>query len=154
MRKIDKIELNFGKPESGWLPTEFKYAEFELNFDASDVPKIPTDLLCECLISTLKGIESKMYWFLEPGYYMFELIPNGKKIELLISNSNVLNEKRKGIYKISGDFESIILPLFRSLKKFDTLEFKDNDWEKINEIELNKLTELIKERKNCLQHRV
>ncbi|WMI68249.1 hypothetical protein [Mangrovimonas sp. YM274] len=154
MEKIKKIELIFGKPENGWLPTIFRHVDFELSFDASDVPKNPTDLLCESLISTLKGINSEMYWFLEPEYYLFEIIPIENKFDLLISRSNIANEKLKQIYKISGGFDTIILPLYRSLKKFSSLEFGCQDWKKIDETELNKLTELITERKNSLQHSV
>jgi hypothetical protein len=42
----------------------------------------------------------------------------------------------------------VILPIYRSLKKFNTLEFKKTDWKKIDESKLNKLTELVKDRKN------
>lgn len=152
MEKTKQIELKFGNPEQGWLPIKFKYSEFELNFDASDVPKTPTDLLCECLISTLKGIESKMYWFLEPGYYLFELIPNGEAINLLISVSNDSIVKRDETYKISGSFKSIILPMYRSLKKFDTFEFNQTDWGKISKTNLDKLTKLIRERKTAYKN--
>lgn len=149
MRKTEKIELNFGNPEHGWLPVEFKYGEFELDFDASDVPKIPTDLLCESHVSILKGFESKMNWFLEPGHYLFEFIPNGVRIDLLISASRDSIIKQKGSKKISGDFDSIILPMYRALKKFNTIEFNELDWEKIDRIKLDELTELINKRKTA-----
>lgn len=145
----NKIELNFGNPVHGWLPVEFKYAKFELNFDASDVPKIPTDLLCECLVSILKGLETKMYWFLEPGHYLFEFVPNEKGIDLLISASNDSIVKGKEMYKISGSYDSIILPMYRTLKKFNTIEFNELDWEKINKVKLDELTELINKRKTA-----
>lgn len=145
--------MNFGNPEHGWLPIEFKYAEFELNFDASDVPKIPTDLLCECLVSILKGLETKMYWFLEPGHYLFEFVPNGEGIDLLISASNDSIIKQKEVYKISGSYDSIILPMYRTLKKFNTIEFNELDWEKIDRIKLDELTELINKRKTAYNTR-
>ena len=144
-----KIQLNFGNPEHGWLPVEFKYAEFELNFDASDVPKIPTELLCECLISILKGLETKMYWFLEPGHYLFEFVPNGKEIDLLISASKDSIIEQKEVNKISGNFDAIILPMYRTLKKFNTIEFNELDWEKIDSGKLDELTELINNRKTA-----
>ncbi len=147
MKKTDKIELNLGNPKHGWLQIEFKHIEFELNFNASAVPKIPTDLLCECLISILKGLEAKMYWFLEPGYYLFEFIPNGETIDILIASSNDSTSKQKEIYKISGSYDSIILPMYRSLKKFNTIELNELDWKKINSEKLNKLAELVNEKK-------
>ena len=147
LKEIENIELNFGYPEHGWLPVEFKHGEFELNFEASDVPKIPTDLLCECLVSFLKGLESKMYWFLEPGYFLFEFKETPKGIDLFISESNDSVIKQKEMKKISGDFKSIILPIYRTLKRFDSFELNEIDWKKINQMKLKELTDLINVRK-------
>jgi hypothetical protein len=85
---------------------------------------------------------------LEPECYFFELKPNGKVIDFIISKSGRITENRNLIYKLTGDFESVILPMYRSLKKFNTLEFDKTDWNEIDQIKLNKLTELVKNRKN------
>ena len=140
----NKIELTFGNPKYGWLPVEFKFSEFKLNFDASDVPKNPTNLLCDCLIAVLKGRDAKMYWFLEPGYYLFEFIPNNKGIDLIISSSSDSIIKQKRVYKISGSIDSIILPLYQTLINFNKVELNELDWQKIDKIKLTELTELIK----------
>ncbi|WP_378181149.1 hypothetical protein [Aquimarina sp. SS2-1] len=146
---MKKITLDFGNPEHGWLPVALKHEGFKLNFDASDVPKIPTNLLCECLIFVLKGLESKMYCFLEPGYYLFEFVPNGEAIDLSISASDDSSVKQKEVHKISGCFESIVLPMYQTLKKFNTFEFNDYDWEKIDRETLDKLTQLVHKRKTA-----
>jgi hypothetical protein len=148
LTKPTKIRLNFGKPKNGWLPIELKSADFELEFNTSNIPKNPTDKLCESLILAINGIETEMCWNLEPECYFFELKHSGKEIELNISKSEGITESRNLIYKLTGDFESVILPIYRSLKKFNTLEFKKTDWKKIDESKLNKLTELVKDRKN------
>ncbi len=148
MTKPRKIELNLGNPKSGWLPIELKTADFELEFNASNIPENPTDKLCESLILAINGIETEVCWNLEPESYFFELKQIGKGIELNISKSGGITENRNLIYKLNGDFESVILPMYRSLKKFSTLEIDKADWEKIDQIELNKLTELVIDRKN------
>lgn len=147
MTKPRKIELNLGKPKSGWLPIELKSADFELEFIASNIPEIPTEKLCESLILALNGIESEICWNLEPECYFFELNQIGKRIELNISKSVRITENRNLIYKLTGDFESVILPMYRSLKKFNTLEFDKADWKKIDQEKLNKLTELVVSKK-------
>lgn len=111
-----KIELNLGKPENGWLPTDFKHVDFELDFYTSNIPENPTDKLCESLILALNGVESEICWNLEPECYLFKLNPRGKAITLSISKSSGITEKRNLIYKMNGDFESVILPMYRSLK--------------------------------------
>jgi hypothetical protein len=148
LTKPRKIELNLGNPKNGWLPIELKSADFELEFNASNIPENPTDKLCESLILAMNGIETKICWNLEPECYFFELKSIEKEIDLIISKSVGIKETRNLIYKLTGDFESVILPMYRSLKKFNTLEFDKVDWNKINQEKLNKLTELIKERKN------
>lgn len=147
MTKTRKIELNLGNPKNGWLPIELKSTDFELEFNASNIPENPTDKLCESLILAVNGIETEICWNLEPECYFFELKQSGKEIELNISKSGGITENRNLIYKLTGDFESVILPMYRSLKKFNTLEFDKADWKKIDQEKLNKLTELVKSKK-------
>lgn len=153
MTKKKKIELNLGNPHHGWLPIEFKSGEFELNFTSSKIPENPTDKMCDALILCLKGVESKFRWNLEPDIYFFKLTPSGNFIKLSISESNG-SEVQNLIYEFNEGFNSLILPMYRSLKKLNTLEFNETDWIKINQIKLNKLAELVTERKNYLQQRV
>ena len=147
MTKSRKIELNLGNPKNGWLPIELKFANFELEFIASNIPENPTDKLCESLILALNGIETEICWNLEPECFFFELKPSEKEINLIILKSSGITENRNLIYKLTGDFQSVILPMFRSLKKFNTLEFNKTDWKKNDQIKLNKLTKLVTERK-------
>ncbi|NEV95082.1 hypothetical protein G3567_13145 [Psychroflexus sp. YR1-1] len=151
---MSKLQLKFEIPKNGWLPTNFKTSDFELNFITSNIPENPTDKLCESLILTLNGIETEICWNLEPECYFFELKPSGKVIDFFISKSGGINKKRNLIYKLTGDFETMILPIYRSLKKFSSLEFDKTDWKKIDQIKLNKLTGLVTERKHYLQHRL
>lgn len=151
---MSKLQLKFEIPKNGWLPTNFKTSDFELNFITSNVPENPTDILCESLILTLNGIDTEICWNLEPECYFFELKPSEKGIDFNISKSGGISKKRNLIYKLTGDFETMILPMYRSLKKFNSLEFDKLDWKKIDQTKLNKLTELVTERKNYLQQRL
>jgi len=142
----NKIELNLGIPLTGWLPVEFKSGEFELDFTSSKIPENPTDKMCDALILCLKGVESEFRWNLEPDIYFFKLTPNGSSINLSISESNG-SEIQILTYEFNGGFNSVILPMYRSLKKFSTLEFEQSDWIKIDQEKLNKLTELVTDKK-------
>jgi hypothetical protein len=147
LTKPRKIELNLGNPKNGWLPIELKSMVFELEFNASNIPESPTDKLCESLILAMNGIETEICWNLEPECYFFELKQIRKGIELNISKSGGITENRNLIYELTGNFESVILPMYRSLKKFNTLEFDKTDWKEIDQKKLNKLTELVKSKK-------
>ncbi|QCX39420.1 hypothetical protein FF125_13600 [Aureibaculum algae] len=143
-----KIELHLGNPENGWLPVTLKATDFELEFNASIIPESPTDKLCKSLILALNGNDTEICWNLEPEYYFFELKQSKKDIYLTISNSGGETNKRNPIYELTGDFESVILPMYRALKKFNTLEFNKKDWVKLNQLKLNKLANLVKEIKS------
>ena len=145
--KPTKIELKLGNPKNGWLPIELKSADLELEFIASNIPDNPTDKLCESLILALNEVETEICWNQEPECYFFELKPSGKGIDFVISKSGGITEKRNQIYELNGNFETVILPMYRSLKKFSTLEFDNADWIKIDQEKLNKLTELVKSKK-------
>lgn len=149
--KNRKIRLDIGNPKNGWIPIEFNSTDFKLEFNASNIPENPTDKLCESLILALNGINSEICWHLEPECYFFELKPNENKIILFISKSGGITENRNVIYEMTADFESVILPLYRSLKKFSTLEFNEIDWTKIDKTKLDKLRKLVTERKNYWQ---
>lgn len=125
-----------------------------MEFNTSNIPENPTDKLCESLILAVNGIETEICWNLEPEFYFFELKQSGKEIELNISKSGTMTENRNLICKLTGDFESVILPMYRSLKKFNTLEFEKADWKKIDQEKLNKLTELVAERKKTTYNNV
>ena len=144
----NKIKLNLGNPQNGWLPIEFKLGEFDLNFITSNIPENPTDKMCDSLILCLKGVETEFRWNLEPDIYFFKLTPIGNLINLSISESNG-SEVQNLTYEFNGDFSSVILPMYRSLKKFSTLEFGQTDWIKIDQSKLNKLTELVTDKKTA-----
>ncbi|WP_179020611.1 hypothetical protein [Winogradskyella forsetii] len=148
MTKPTKIELNLGNPKNGWLPIELKSAEFKLEFNASNIPENPTEKLCESLILAMNGIETEICWNLEPECYFFEIKSSQNGVYIIISKSSGKTENRNLIYELNGSFETVILPMYRSLKKFSTLEFDNADWIKIEQIKLNKLKELITERKH------
>lgn len=59
---------------------------------------------------------SHIYWFLELGHYLIEFIQDGEKIDLFISPSDDSMIKEKEVYKISGNYESIV---FTNISEFE-----------------------------------
>ena len=149
MTKPRKIELNLGNPKNGWLPIELKSAEFKLEFNASNIPENPTEKLCESPILAMNGIETEICWNLEPECYFFEIKSSQNGVYIIISKSSGKTENRNLIYELNGSFETVILPMYRSLKKFNTLEYGKTDWTIIDHGKLNKLTELITSKKTA-----
>ena len=98
----NKIKLNLGIPQDGWLPIGFESGEFELNFTTSKIPENPTDKMCDTLILCLKGLESEFRLNVEPGIYFFKLSPGGDLVNLSISESDG-SEVQNLIYEFNGD---------------------------------------------------
>ena len=140
---MKNIKLTFGKPKNGWLPVEFQSDQVELSFVSSNIPENPTDQLCENLILGLKGLGSKTFWNLEPDQLVFELEPLGENFHLTIT------EQGENIYFQKGNFERVILPLYRGLKKFSTYEINEEDWESLDSVKLKDLDRLIADRKTA-----
>ena len=143
-----KIELNLGIPQNGWLPIDFKSGEFKLEFTSSKIPENPTDNMCDALILCLKGAEAEFRWNVEPDIYFFKLKPNDNLFNLSISKSDG-SEIQNLIFELNGDFNSIILPMYRTLKKFNTLEYGESDWIKLDRTQLDKLTQLVADKKTA-----
>lgn len=141
---MKNIKLTFGKPENGWLPVKFQFDQVDLSFVSSNIPENPTDQLCENLILALKGLGSKTFWNLEPDQLVFEL-------EALKENFQFnITERGKIIFSQKGNFERVLLPLYRSLKKFSVYELNEEDWESLNPVKLKDLDQLIADRKNYM----
>jgi len=144
-----KLKITFGRPEHGWLPTTLSYRDFELKIEISDVPINPMYQLLESLIQITKGIKSPdiVIWHLEPYCYYLQLEQHVKAYKLIILESDQLESPKKNHQEFIGDFESIILPLYRGLKKFWAVAYKPPHWDILDSKRMEQLTELIKQEK-------
>ena len=141
------IKLNLGNPKNGWVPVQLESEDFNLEFNASIVPDNPVNKLCETLILVLNDLEAEMSWNIEPESYTFKLIPKEKEVCFSILEHSASAKDPHLIYELNGNLESIALPIYRSLKKFNTLELDKTDWIKIDQERLNKLTQLVRSKK-------
>ncbi len=63
MSVYTKIDIEFGVSEHGWLPMVFRYQDFELKLEISEVPLNPMAQLCDALIQINRGNNKT-----NPGY--------------------------------------------------------------------------------------
>lgn len=149
MNLENKIAIEFGIPEHGWLLTNLSHKDFNLELDISDVPIDPMAQLCDALIEINKGINepSRIIWHLEPYCYYLQLTKLESGYKAIISESDEFDSPTKITTEISGAFEEIILPLYRALKKFWSKSFKPPHWNELDPKRIEELTKLIKEKK-------
>ncbi len=149
MENSGKLHVEFGIPEHGWLPTIFQYQDYKLELEISDVPLDPMVQLCDALIEINKGIKepSIIIWHLEPYCYYLQLMTVDRQYKAVILESDEFESLSKVSKEILGSFESIILPLYRGLKKFWSQSYNKPHWDELNSERIDELTKLIKEKR-------
>ena len=150
MSKEEKIELEFGVPEHGWLSTTFRCGDFNLELDVSDVPRNPTSQLCDSLIQLLKGINSPdlVPWHLEPYCYYLQIEKLESHYSVAILESDNFESPTRVTFQIVGCFEFMILPMYRSLKEFASKMYIPPHWEEIDKDRIEELKRLVKKKKS------
>ncbi|TPE42097.1 hypothetical protein [Pontibacter mangrovi] len=145
--KNEKLSIEFGIPEHGWLPVKIAFNSFRLEFNASGVPANPIDQLISSLRSVIQGIKAEVWWHLEPEGYYFEFEKFSGEYTLNISFAKSENSDREIVFKTNGSFESLISPVYRAIKKFADNQYVSQNWPIADKTELEKLTELVNEAK-------
>lgn len=150
MSQQQKIHIEFGNPDHGWLPIRFSHKDFSIELDVSDVPIDPIAQLCDTLIELFNGIidPSLVVWHLEPYCYYLKLGRLDNEYIAEILESDDLNSPIKPTIEIVGTFEEIILPLFEALKKFWSKSVNSPHWEEQDPKKIEKLTQLILEKRS------
>ncbi|RNI28184.1 hypothetical protein EFA69_19120 [Rufibacter immobilis] len=143
--KIEKLKMELGAPEYGWLPVKLTFGDFDLQFKASDVPANPIDQLITSLRNVIKGINTEVWWHLEPEGYYFEFERISDKYRFKISFEDSDNTQRKEFFELDGDFKSVILPIYRAIVKFIAQPHNPYNWPQTNKLEAEELVGLVKE---------
>ena len=127
----DNISITFGSPEHGWLPIDFHYKDFHLNFDASDCLNDPIGELYTAVTELQNNETKRITWWLEPAAYFFDIEIKGKSIVLTIIETDDLHDQQADIarlIKITGDDKEIIEPFRIMLRQFASRNYEKNHW--------------------------
>lgn len=127
----DSIYIYLGMPRHGWLPITFRYKDFQLDFDASDVLNNPVEELYNAAFRLENNDCRLITWWLEPAAYLFELERKGEAITLTITEQADLNREssnKKVLLVVSGSDENILEPIRSTLRRFLPLKYDETDW--------------------------
>jgi hypothetical protein len=127
----DLILVTFGTPEHGWLPLDFHYNDFGLDFDASDVLNDSIEELYNVITKLQNNEQRRITWWLEPGAYFFDFERKDEKYTLTIIDTGDLlnkNEKKVVLTTITGDRKKIIEPFRIALKQFISQSYEETHW--------------------------
>jgi hypothetical protein len=142
-----KLKCKFGEPHHGWLSIRLTTGDFSLEMEVSDVPVDPIYVLISSLCLALNGLESEVWWHLEPASYYFYFEPEEQgefKFSIAFAESNVTRNHRETVFETSGSKAEIIFPFWRAIKEFASHSYKEPDWSAIDHAELENLTVLVR----------
>lgn len=135
------IKFHLGKPKHGWLPIQLEYEDFNLTFEASDVPNHCINELIQVMLDLETKGYAEVEFHLEPNWIKF----NFEKFSYYYS-LEITDEKRIFIPRakvIQGSFKQLIEPFIQTLKQFTTLNIKASDWEMPNQTLLQNFEQFI-----------
>lgn len=127
----NNILITLGRPAYGWLPVVFRYKDFQIDFDASNVLNDRIDELTYVTTQLQDNETKRITWWLEAPAYYFDITKNDNSFSLTISYSDDLFDKvtePKLLQTIKGNEDEIIEPLRLALKHFETLTYEKQHW--------------------------
>lgn len=123
------ISIVLGTTEHGWLPVDFNYKDFHLDFEASDVLNDPIEELYTAVTKLQDNEVKRTTWWLEPMSYFFDFERKGQSIVLtIIETDDLLDEStdKTQLIKITADDKEILEPFRAVLKQFSLQTYEEN----------------------------
>ncbi|WP_298549282.1 hypothetical protein [uncultured Aquimarina sp.] len=144
-----KIKLRFEKPEYGWLLMNFVCGDYELKLHISNVPNNPIDDLRSALMTLNEPNyeawgSQEVIFHLEPACYYLVIERNNENLDLKIFHSKDYGGKKYTVKNISGNYNQILMPIYRALMNFYSYEHNESDWSKTDEKLIQKLKKTVK----------
>lgn len=127
----DTILVTFGTPEHGWLPVDFHYNDFNLEFEASFVLNDPIEELYNVVTELQNNEQKRVTWWLEPAAYFFDFEQKNDTCTLTIIDTDDLhneNDEKVVLNKLTGDGQKIIDPFRFALKQFASQSYEEKHW--------------------------
>gem|GEM_PF-88308 len=127
----DRVHVSLCVPRHGWLPVTFRYQDFQLDFDASDVLNNPVEELYNAAFRLGDSDSRIVTWWLEPAAYLFEFERKANIITLKIIEQAHLHDdesSKKLLQSITGTDMEILEPIRTALRQFLPLKHEEIDW--------------------------
>jgi len=139
------IKIKFETPKHGWMPVKITHNDIEEYFDVSDVPVNPISQLEDVLDSAITGGGGEVWWHLEPAGYYLNIHAEKENYRIKLEYSiNSMSETRELVFEYSGNFEETVIPIWRSLRNFQSYNWKEFT---VSEKTIESITKQVKAKK-------
>lgn len=133
------LSIKFGTPEHGWLSVDIISGDYNLCFDASDVPANPLEQLCNVILDLKSDKKAEVWWHLEPAsvFFEFKMLDNNFQLTIMTADGH---ETQRIIEKvIDGNFQEIIEPFINALALFYSKTYDEKNWPMVDVNKINRL---------------
>ena len=130
---MQRIQIRHDAPSHGWLPLRLSVSGHEIDIIVSDVPNNPIQELLEALESAARGREASVWLHLEPDGYFMRFSPIGDEINLLLEFAAASKSSRaEDVLSVQGSRVEILLPFWRFLRDFQSYDYSEPDWPRVD----------------------
>ena len=113
---MEKLNINFGIPEHGWMEIILSSPSAKISSNVSDVPCDSLYSLIKALLQLTEGSNEEIVeWSLEPDYMEWIFKQNGNDIELAVKNPSDSNPT----FIYMGEAQKLIHRFYKSLRDLE-----------------------------------
>jgi hypothetical protein len=126
---LKRIHIEYEAPQHGWLPLKISIGEQSIDIDSSDVPNNPIQDLLEAIRLASQGEDSRVWWPLEPGGFVFDFrcLEHVICLQICLAGDE-WGKRMREIASVEGTPQDILLPFWRFLREFQSHGFTEPHW--------------------------
>jgi hypothetical protein len=143
---MSRIAVRHLSPEHGWLTFYVTVDGQIVEIDASDVPNNPMQDLLDAIRRVSQGENTRVWWHLEPGWYVFDFEHKGDSLlfRIALVNDTTPGSRETTVASIETAPSDVLLPLWRFLRRFQSEHHHEPHWPEIDYRDIDRIGDRIK----------
>lgn len=126
--QITKAEIDFDRPENGWLKVDLSFDNQNYSFYPSHVPYDSISELVTALLKILDGYDKSLVrWNDEPveHEFVFERVADQIEFRVCLINKSVVGKERKHVFMFNGVTHVVVWPFWKALRDMESRQSKE-----------------------------
>jgi hypothetical protein len=142
---MNRIAIRHQPPEHGWLTFYVTVDDRTIEIDASDVPNNPVQDLLDAIRLVAQGENARVWWHLEPGWYIFDFEHRGGtvlfRIATVVETVSGLHETE--VASIETATPEMLLVFLRFLRRFQSENHSEPHWPEVDYRDISLIRDMI-----------
>jgi hypothetical protein len=128
MDETQRLKINLGRPEDGWLSAELNLGDQVYKFNPSYVPYDSINELVNALLKILDGYDKAIVrWNDEPVEHelVFETKDGQMDLRVYLINETVIGKQPEEVFNFSGSAYEVIWPFWKALRDMESRQSRE-----------------------------